>query len=269
MNVDRQTNAYRIFHNDNLDYYPEHFNGFTANDGSDCQVHFGTHVSSFEAVEMLKMVISEIESTNKAMPKKAASWKMFKYLFVALLITSMFSFCGKAKASINDIISQKSSQYGVDARLVHAVIKQESGYNPKAVSSAGASGIMQLMPDTAKRFSVKDLFNPEQNITGGVKYLKFLLDLFDGDIVKSVAGYNAGEGAVLKYNGVPPYAETKDYVKKVVANYKSKKLIHKAESPKGIDKPKADSALLFSRNETDTTLLFNKKERDTALLFKN
>lgn len=263
MNVDRQTNAYRIYHNNKMDYYPEYFQGFTVNDGSDCQVHFGTHVSSFEAIEMLKLVINELEATSKAKQKREFNWKTIKYALFAFIAASLLLSFGNAKASINDIISQKSIQYGVDERLVHAVIKQESDYNPKAVSSAGAGGIMQLMPDTAKRFGVKDRFNPEQNITGGVKYLRFLLDLFDGDIVKSVAGYNAGEGAVLKYNGIPPYAETKDYVKKVVAYYKGKKPIHKAEND---SKQEYRNTTLVSNLPKDETLISSWK-KDEALIF--
>lgn len=120
-----------------------------------------------------------------------------------------------------DIIARVAKTYGVSAELVKAVIKVESNYNPKAVSPKGARGLMQLMPDTAKRFGVSDSFDPEDNITGGVKYLRFLLEEFGAENLDLVlAGYNAGEQAVKKYDhAIPPYAETKRYVKKVLALY--------------------------------------------------
>ena len=123
-----------------------------------------------------------------------------------------------ANGDIGELVKHSANKYGVDPVLVHAVIKQESGGNPKAVSHAGAAGVMQLMPQTAKRFGVSNRFNAAENIDGGVHYLKVLLDMFNGNVKLAVAGYNAGEGAVQKYNGIPPYAETQDYVKKVIAN---------------------------------------------------
>lgn len=120
-----------------------------------------------------------------------------------------------------DIITRVAETYGVSPELVKAVIKVESNYNPKAVSPKGARGLMQLMPDTAKRFGVSDSFDPEENITGGIKYLCFLFEEFGEDNLDLVlAGYNAGEQAVKNYNRqIPPYAETKSYVKKVLALY--------------------------------------------------
>ncbi|HSS22758.1 MAG TPA: lytic transglycosylase domain-containing protein [Pyrinomonadaceae bacterium] len=117
------------------------------------------------------------------------------------------------------IIFRAGEKEGVDPRFIHAVIKQESKYDPKAVSGAGAQGLMQMMPATAKRFGLKDPFNPTANVEAGTKYLKWLLERFDGDVSLALAGYNAGEGAVDKYKGVPPYGETQNYVKKIVANY--------------------------------------------------
>lgn len=117
------------------------------------------------------------------------------------------------------IIFRAGQKQGVDPRFIHAVIKQESRYDTKAVSHAGAEGLMQMMPDTAKRFGLKDPFDAAQNVEAGTKYLKWLLKRFDGDVSLALAGYNAGEGAVDKYKGVPPYDETQNYVKKIVSNY--------------------------------------------------
>ena len=111
--------------------------------------------------------------------------------------------------------------HGVDEALVHAVILAESSYDPNAVSIAGASGLMQLMPQTAKRHGVRDLFDPADNIRGGVKHLKQLLALFDGDVELAVAAYNAGENAVIRAGyRVPPYPQTEAYVPKVIGHYR-------------------------------------------------
>lgn len=114
-----------------------------------------------------------------------------------------------------------SAKYGVDPTLIFAQMSQESSFKRGAVSEKGASGLMQLMPATARRFGVKNIFDPKQNIEGGIKYMRFLLEKFEGNIALALAGYNAGEGAVMKYgNQIPPYKETQDYVKRISANYK-------------------------------------------------
>jgi hypothetical protein len=117
------------------------------------------------------------------------------------------------------IIFRAGEKQGVDPRFIHAVIKQESRYNPKAVSPVGAEGLMQMMPGTARRFGLKDPFDAAANVEAGTKYLKWLLKRFDGDVSLALAGYNAGEGSVDKYKGVPPYSETQNYVKKIVTTY--------------------------------------------------
>jgi len=119
------------------------------------------------------------------------------------------------------IVNTASRAHGVDGALVHAVIWAESSYNPNAVSAAGASGLMQLMPETAKRYGVSNLFDPAQNINGGVKYLKELLVLFDGDTELAVAAYNAGPNAVIRAgNRIPAYPQTTAYVPKVIGYHR-------------------------------------------------
>jgi soluble lytic murein transglycosylase-like protein len=123
-----------------------------------------------------------------------------------------------APLDLGATVDQIAIEHGVEESLVHSVIRAESNYNPYAVSPKGAQGIMQLIPATARRFGVADTFDPEENIQGGVKYLKFLLDYYRGDYSKAIAAYNAGEAAVDRYNGVPPYAETRNYVARVAKN---------------------------------------------------
>ena len=121
----------------------------------------------------------------------------------------------------SSIIEAASRTHGVDAALVHAVITAESGYNARALSRAGAQGLMQLMPDTARRYGVQNSWDPAQNIDGGVKYLKDLIQMFEGNLELAVAAYNAGENAVIRYGRkIPPYAETVHYVPKVLGFYK-------------------------------------------------
>ena len=117
------------------------------------------------------------------------------------------------------IIFRAGEREGVDPRFIHAVIQQESKYDPKARSPAGARGLMQLMPATAKRFDCNQPKDEACNVEAGTKYLAWLLKRFDGDVKLALAGYNAGEGAVGKYQGVPPYPETQDYVNRIISNY--------------------------------------------------
>lgn len=116
-------------------------------------------------------------------------------------------------------IRQAATLYQIPEELVRAVIKVESDYDPRAVSPVGATGLMQLMPETAMHMQVRDIRDPRENIFGGVRFLRVLANAFNGDITLTVAGYNAGQAAVLKYGGVPPYAETQGYVTRVLAFY--------------------------------------------------
>jgi len=125
------------------------------------------------------------------------------------------------KIKFNDLVAKAAAKHQMDPKLLHAVIQAESAYNPNAVSSAGAVGLMQLMPDTARRYGVTDRRDAEQNVDGGTRYLKDLLAMFNSNLTLAVAGYNAGEGAVMKYNNsVPPYPETRNYVQQVLSLYR-------------------------------------------------
>ena len=123
-------------------------------------------------------------------------------------------------SKIDSYIVDSCARYGIDPLLIYSQMHQESSFKLKATSYKGARGLMQLMPGTAMRFGVSDIYNPQQNIEGGVKYMRWLLDTFGGNIALALAGYNAGEGAVMKYgNQVPPYRETQEYVRRISARY--------------------------------------------------
>jgi soluble lytic murein transglycosylase-like protein len=123
-------------------------------------------------------------------------------------------------AAIDSYIAESGARNGVDPLLLYSIMHRESSFRRTAVSPKGARGLMQLMPGTAARFGVSNIFDPRQNIEGGARYVRFLLDLFGGDVRLALAGYNAGEGAVMKYgNRVPPYSETQNYVRTIGARY--------------------------------------------------
>ncbi|HEX2825086.1 MAG TPA: lytic transglycosylase domain-containing protein [Burkholderiales bacterium] len=128
----------------------------------------------------------------------------------------------KVTPRFTEMIAKVAAEQKVDAALLHAVVLAESGYNPRARSRKGATGLMQVMPDTGKRYGVTDLLNPIKNLTAGAKYLKDLLAMFGNDKKLAIAAYNAGEGAVMRNgNAIPPYAETQAYVPKVLQYYES------------------------------------------------
>jgi Transglycosylase SLT domain len=125
-------------------------------------------------------------------------------------------------AVVDGYITTSAARYGMDPLLIYAQMSQESGFKKKALSNKGASGLMQLMPPTARRFGVTNIYDPQQNIDAGIRYMRWLLDKFDGDVNLALAGYNAGEGAVMKYgNQIPPYNETQEYVRRITARYNS------------------------------------------------
>jgi len=126
-----------------------------------------------------------------------------------------------APQTLNSIVVRQSSEHGVPVALVRAVIHQESGEDPSAISDAGAMGLMQLMPGTADAYGVDDPFDPEQNVAGGTALLADLLRQYHGNVKLALAAYNAGSGAVARYGGIPPYAETRAYVSSVTALYRA------------------------------------------------
>ena len=123
--------------------------------------------------------------------------------------------------NFDDIINEAATLYNLPEKLIKSVIKQESNFNPSATSYAGAAGLMQLMPATARSLGVDDITDPKQNVMGGSKYLSQMLSRYNGDIEIALAAYNAGPGNVDKYNGIPPFSETQNYVQKVFKNYMS------------------------------------------------
>lgn len=140
------------------------------------------------------------------------------------------------------MVFEAAARHGLDPNLIFAVMKQESGFNPRALSYKGASGLMQLMPDTARRFGVTRIWDPAQNIEGGARYLRFLLDTFNGDVTLALAGYNAGENAVIGAGyRIPRYRETQAYVRNISARYGA---AGRSRAPKKAE-PLAPSAMLF------------------------
>ena len=171
---------------------------------------------------------------------------------------------GSATVSVSgpyaEQIRRASNQYGIDPNLVRAVIATESNFDPKAVSPKGARGLMQLMPGTARRFGVEDIHDPQQNIQGGVQYLRHLLDLFGGDLVLALAAYNAGEGVVQNLGRVPQYRETRDYVDRILARYgRSPKTDVRAGEPVAPARTQSARrrAPIYSGVSSDGTLVFS------------
>jgi len=124
-----------------------------------------------------------------------------------------------SESVLRSLVDSIAKDNGVDPALVDAMVRTESNYNPLAISSKGARGLMQLIPETGRRFGVQDFFDPRQNIEGGVRYIKYLLNMFDGNVDLSLAAYNAGENLVARLGRIPPYPETRNYVRKIRALY--------------------------------------------------
>lgn len=142
-----------------------------------------------------------------------------KIPFGSLSVGAQLKTENTSKTEIMDLVDKTCEKYNIDSKLVKALIQQESGFNPNAKSKAGALGLMQLMPKTAQGLGVNDPMDPKDNIDGGVRYLKQMLDKFHGNKILALAAYNAGPNAVEKYNGIPPYKETQNYVNSILKNY--------------------------------------------------
>src|SRR5437867_2302423 len=155
----------------------------------------------------------------------------------------------RASQEIDNLIDHISGQHGVDPELVKAVARVESNYNPRAVSYKGALGLMQLLPETAKRFGVSNVWDPQQNIEGGVKFLKFLSEMFPNNLPYVLAAYNAGENAVVKHRGIPPYRETQAYVRKITSLYKKGSILAARSD--------ADGSIVCYRDETGRVVYSN------------
>jgi len=141
------------------------------------------------------------------------------FLLIFVLVNAQAQNPVQRNRGYDSIINGVAKKHNVEASLIHSIIQAESDYDREAVSSKGAVGLMQLMPLTAKQYGVKNLYDPQDNIEGGVRYLKDLIKLFNGKTHLVLAGYNAGQEAIRKYGGIPPYPETIDYIKKVMNSY--------------------------------------------------
>ncbi len=137
----------------------------------------------------------------------------------------------QGERALHPIIERVANNYEVDPALIKAIVMAESSYNSMAISKRGARGLMQLMPSTAEALGVEDSFNPEHNIIGGVKYVKRLLNRYDGNVKLALAAYNAGSSKVRKYNGIPPYKATRIYIAKVIEYYQ----YYKGENPENVE----------------------------------
>ena len=158
---------------------------------------------------------------------------------VALAVFLFFTAPGVRSAptdpgKYDQLIQSLSRKHGIHPQLIHAVIKAESNYNPGAVSSKGAKGLMQLMPETAKEYGVDDIYDPQQNIEAGIKHLKYLLDKYNTDLDLALAAYNAGQQAVDKYDRIPPYPETRTYINRINQSLAGKGVLSAARRMRNI-----------------------------------
>ncbi|HOL72224.1 MAG TPA: lytic transglycosylase domain-containing protein, partial [Bryobacteraceae bacterium] len=176
--------------------------------------------TGFAAVLLSAQPAERAAKLNSVVRPNPKTGRLVRTVTVAPGAASGASVSEVVREAVSDYVDEAAERYQVDPLLVRSVIAVESNYNPLAVSPKGARGLMQLMPATARRLNVKDSFDALQNIDGGVRYLKYLLTVFgDEDPRLALAAYNAGEGAVIKHGGVPPYRETRQYVERVGRMY--------------------------------------------------
>ena len=169
-------------------------------------------------------------------------------------------------ANIEELIEAFGAEHGLDSALIRAVIQVESNFNHRAISRKGAQGLMQLMPSTIWRLSVGDAYDPHENIGAGVRYLRQLLDQFQGDLRLALAAYNAGENAVLRYRGVPPYPETRDYVTKVLRLYRQ---MRGERSRNGVVKAVSRSVAPPPAPAPPPPAIYRTQEASGAILYSN
>jgi len=182
--------------------------------------------SASERVSQIESIVAKYSDKSRIsqLPKIEVPTQFSEYLKAKPTSNVKFSVLPPLEVSkgfIENAVKKMAAKYKVNEKLVMAIIKQESNFNPNAISAAGAQGLMQLMPATAKGLGVLNPFDPEQNIEGGVKHLRGLMDRYHGNLVLALAAYNAGGGNVDKFGGVPPFSETQNYVKRILSNYLS------------------------------------------------
>lgn len=198
-------------------------------------------------------VFTNVQPTEREAPELAAQWAAEAKVSGNAGRTngrSALTPVATDPSRFNGLIQKHADLHQIDANLIKAVIRAESNFNPHALSPKGAKGLMQLMPATARRFGVVNIYDPDENIQGGIKYLRFLLDMFDQDLKYALAAYNAGENAVLRVGGIPPIRETVDYVRRVTRFYGSDKHMAFLESPNPF-------GVWVSREKDGTLLLTN------------
>ena len=185
-------------------------------------------VDNFDFAGAVKVAAQPPAATPKSSRRRSSRMPASAASINALIETRMSEIKGSSSlggyttgnASVDSFIVESGTRHSVDPLLLYSIMHQESTFKPRALSHKGASGLMQLMPGTARRFGVSSIWDPRQNVEGGARYMRFLLDMFKGDISLALAGYNAGEGAVMKYGyRIPPYNETQEYVRRISKRY--------------------------------------------------